>query len=211
MEDLEEIKGGFLDLFVRSTSAENNVTNTSGTQSEHGGHSNTGTVLFLFTSFAVGGELLFIDENLPTSLINTALVRHVLKQTPIPYTVILICLGLAFGAASNAAALYDTLVDFTSIARIDPHLMQFVFLPILIFESAFVMDVHTFKKTIAQALILAGPGLMASTALTAVIVKFVFMFDWSWVAALVFGAIVSATDPVAVVAILKDVGKRVRN
>ncbi len=59
MEDLEEIRGGFLNLFVRSTSAENdNVTNASGTQSEHGGHiiSNTGTVLFLFTSFTVGGD-----------------------------------------------------------------------------------------------------------------------------------------------------------
>ncbi len=57
MGDLEEIRGGFLNLFVRSTSAENdNVTNASGSQSEHGGHSNTGTVLFLFTSFTVGGE-----------------------------------------------------------------------------------------------------------------------------------------------------------
>ena len=92
------------------------------------------------------------------------------------------------------------------MARIDPHLMQFVFLPTLIFESAFVMDVHTFKKTIGQALILAGPGLIVSTFLTALIAKFLFTYHWSWVAALMFGAILSATDPVAVVAILRDVG-----
>ena len=134
-------------------------------------------------------------------------MRHVLKHTPIPYTVILICLGLAVGAASNAPTLHDVLYDYTAMARIDPHLMQFVFLPTLIFESAFVMDVHTFKKTIGQALILAGPGLIASTFLTALIAKFIFTYDWSWVTALVFGTILSATDPVAVVAILRDVGK----
>lgn len=136
-----------------------------------------------------------------------ALVRHVLKHTPIPYTVILICLGLAFGAASNAPTLYEVLYDYTDMARMDPHLMQFVFLPTLIFESAFVMDVHTFKKTIGQALILAGPGLIASTVLTSLIAKFIFTYNWSWVTALVFGTILSATDPVAVVAILRDVGE----
>ena len=134
-------------------------------------------------------------------------MRHVLKHTPIPYTVILICLGLAFGAASNVAKL-NFLQDFTGIARMDPHLMLYIFLPTLIFESAFVMDVHTFKKTIGQALVLAGPGLILCTTLTALMGRYIFTYNWTWVTAMIFGVILSATDPVAVVALLKDLGKQ---
>lgn len=133
-------------------------------------------------------------------------MRHVLKRTPIPYTVILICLGLAFGAASNVEKL-SFLQDFTGIARMDPHLMLYIFLPTLIFESAFVMDVHTFKKTIGQSLILAGPGLILCTVLTALMGRYIFTYNWSWVTAMIFGVILSATDPVAVVALLKDLGE----
>lgn len=135
-----------------------------------------------------------------------ALVRHVLKHTPIPYTVILIVLGLAFGAATTADEL-SFLHDFTGMARMNPHLMLYVFLPTLIFESAFVMDVHTFKRTLGQAVILAGPGLILCTFLTSLMGRYIFTYNWSWVTALMFGSICSATDPVAVVALLKDLGK----
>lgn len=134
-------------------------------------------------------------------------MRHVLKRTPIPYTVILIVLGLAFGAASNVEAL-SILYDYTGLARMDPHLMLFVFLPTLIFESAFVMEVHTFRKTIAQTMLLAGPGLILCSFLTALIARYIFTYNWSWVTALMFGSIMSATDPVAVVALLKDLGRQ---
>ena len=152
-------------------------------------------------------ELYSVPHNYKQSVIYylSALVRHVLKNTPIPYTVILIILGLAFGAASNVKQL-RVLLDYTGIATMDPHLMLFVFLPTLIFESAFVMDVHTFRKTIGQSMLLAGPGLILCSFLTCLLAKYIFTYNWSWVAALMFGAIMSATDPVAVVALLKDLG-----
>ena len=43
------------------------------------------------------------------------------------------------------------------------------------------------------------------TVLTAVLVKYTFPYDWNWVESLLFGAMFSATDPVAVVAVLKEV------
>ncbi len=54
----------------------------------------------------------------------------------------------------------------------------------------------------------AGPGVIVGTVLTAALVKYTFPYNWSWVESLLFGAMFSATDPVAVVAVLKEVSKR---
>lgn len=43
------------------------------------------------------------------------------------------------------------------------------------------------------------------TVLTAALVKYTFPYNWNWVESLLFGAMFSATDPVAVVAVLKEV------
>lgn len=50
-----------------------------------------------------------------------------------------------------------------------------------------------------------GPGVIVGTILTAVLVKYTFPYGWNWVEVLLFGAMFSATDPVAVVAVLKEV------
>lgn len=54
-------------------------------------------------------------------------------------------------------------------------------------------------------MLLAGPGVVLGTAMVAVFAKYVFPYDWCWPKALMFGAMLSATDPVAVVALLKEV------
>lgn len=82
-----------------------------------------------------------------------------------------------------------------------------MFLPILIFESAFSIDFHVLYRQAKQVLFLAVPGVALATCLTAMIVLAVFPRDhFSWSAALMLGAILSATDPVAVVALMKDLG-----
>lgn len=58
-----------------------------------------------------------------------------------------------------------------------------------------------------QALLLAGPGVVIGTILVSIFAKFVFPYGWCWPKALLFGAMLSATDPVAVVALLKEVGE----
>ena len=42
------------------------------------------------------------------------------------------------------------------------------------------------------------------SALAGVMAKLVFTYDWTWFVALMFGSIISATDPVAVVALLNE-------
>ena len=139
-------------------------------------------------------------------MLHTTLVRNLLNHTPFPYTVILMMLGLLLGFLAQVPKL-SFLFDYTTIANLDPRLLLLIFLPVLIFESAFVLDIHTFKKTVAQSLLLAGPGLLLITFLTALLARFLFNYNWSWVISLLFGTILSATDPVSVVSLLKEKGR----
>ena len=45
-------------------------------------------------------------------------------------------------------------------------------------------------------------------ALTAVMARLMFPYDWTWIQAMLFGSVISATDPVAVVALLQSLGKK---
>jgi NhaP-type Na+/H+ and K+/H+ antiporter len=103
-------------------------------------------------------------------------------------------------------------------ANLDPHLILYVLLPILIFEAAYALDVHVFKKSFLNAFYMAGPGIVTATPMTGGCVIAIYSFGWglsewnvdtgnlSLYLAMLFGAVVSATDPVAVVALLKELG-----
>lgn len=106
-----------------------------------------------------------------------------------------------------------TAASIKAWSEIDPHLLLFVFLPALIFESAFNSDWHIFRKIFWQVIIMAGPMLLASTGLSAGMMYYVLGYNddgaehkFTMTAALLYGAIISATDPVAVVALLKELG-----
>ena len=99
-------------------------------------------------------------------------------------------------------------VALNSWSQIDPHLLLLLFLPALIFESAFNSDWHIFKVEMAQVLLMAGPMLLVSTGLSALMMRYILRYDgeFTFTAALLFGSIISATDPVAVVVLLKELG-----
>jgi NhaP-type Na+/H+ or K+/H+ antiporter len=145
-----------------------------------------------------------------------AATRHFLKKTPLPYTVLLMMLGLGIGTLSRLEILELLHLSYLNASvswagNIDPHVILFVFLPILVFEAAFAMDVHIFKNTLANATLLAVPGIVLAMFFTAGITMVISYFQWglggwNWEIAFMFGAVVSATDPVAVVSLLKELG-----
>jgi NhaP-type Na+/H+ or K+/H+ antiporter len=90
-------------------------------------------------------------------------------------------------------------------SNIPPNVVQGIFLPILLFDSAFSVDFHIFRRSMGQILLLAGPGVALSTFLFALVAIW-WWPTWEWPTALMFGAIMSATDPVAVVALMREVG-----
>jgi Kef-type K+ transport system membrane component KefB len=172
------------------------------------------------------------------ALIIGAAARHFLNKVPLPFTVVLMLIGLGLGFAFRGAheggahaaghgaghdgflaKLMDALRGSIEWgANLDPHLILYVFLPILIFEAAYALDVHVFKKSFWNAFYMAGPGIVTATLMTGGCVMVIYSLGWGlteWnigtgdlglYLAMLFGAVVSATDPVAVVALLKELG-----
>lgn len=141
-----------------------------------------------------------------------AILKSILQPRNIPYTVGLFAFGLLIGVLERFdcfATLPKISQTIQSVGDMNPDFILYVFLPILIFDAAYEMNMHIFKKTLSNATLLAGPGLIIGMLLTAALVMgFRWIApeyaSWSWSFALMFGALISATDPVAVVALLHE-------
>ncbi len=159
----------------------------------------TGILILLFLVFALTAGVF---------------TRYFLRHSKIPYTVALLLIGLLcglLGRYGGTSQVFPMATEtLTLVAEIDPHLILFLFLPALIFESAFAMEAHLFRRMLSQISLLAVPGLILATVATAVLIQWLFPWEWTWPVALMFGALISANDPVAVVALLKELSSRKR-
>lgn len=147
-------------------------------------------------------------------LLAGAILKSILKRTGFPYTVGLFVFGLLIGLL-NRFHYFDFMPRVenavATVADTNPDFILYVFLPILIFDAAYEMNMHIFKKTLANSTLLAVPGLVVCMLLTAALMIGISLFapeytSWTWPLALMFGALISATDPVAVVALLHELG-----
>ena len=88
--------------------------------------------------------------------------------------------------------------------ELDPNLVLLVFLPPLLYSSAFFADLRALRAD-ARVISLSAVGLvLATTAVVAVIGH--ELMDLPWAMAFALGAIVSPTDPAAATAIMRRVG-----
>ncbi len=127
-------------------------------------------------------------------------VAIVVRQLHVPYTVALVLTGLTLG----------TLNLFTP-PHLTKELLFSVFLPGLLFEAAFHIEFREFWRNRLAIASLAVPGVAAAVALTTLILTPVVNTlhleqDFTWQYALVFGALIAATDPIAVVAVFRSLG-----
>ncbi len=126
----------------------------------------------------------------------------------IPLTILLVFVGIAIAIGSEHLPFLGVLADF----HLTPELVLFVFIPTLIYESAFNLDARQVSRNIWPILTLAIPGLLLSTLIIALIFNFLTDFflgglpGGGFMVALLLGAILSATDPVAVISIFKQLG-----
>ena len=134
-------------------------------------------------------------------LLIAIVVLAVTRRLKLPFTVVLVLVGIGLSAL---AATYPHVLPVLHDLEISSALIFYVFLPTLIFESAFNLDARQLRENLGSVLILAGPGLLLSTLLIGLMVGMATPIPFT--AALLLGAILSATDPVAVVAVFRRLG-----
>ncbi len=133
-------------------------------------------------------------------LLFSCLAAVFFKRIKFPYTVGLVLIGLVLGVLGNR---YHWLGPMKQI-HLTPNIILYILLPTLVFDAAVNMDARLLIKNLRPVLILAVPGLVIATLITGVLTA-----RWTPLglgAAMLFGGLISATDPVAVISMFKELG-----
>ena len=126
------------------------------------------------------------------------------KRLKVPYTVLLVVAGLAVSLLLDGA---PGLREHLEKIKLKPELLLQVFLPILLFEAAFHVDLKSFLNNRRAILFLAIPGVIIGMVLTTAVfvpVAKLIRGDMMWQVGLVTAAMLAATDPISVVALFKE-------
>ncbi|MCP3989212.1 MAG: hypothetical protein GY724_09065, partial [Actinomycetia bacterium] len=124
-----------------------------------------------------------------------AAVAVLAKHLRFPYTVALVLAG--FGAS--------TLGDLVAVeGEVSPQLILALLVPPLLFEATLHLPWAKLRADLAPIMTLALVGTTVGTFALGALVH--YSLDLPWAAAFAFGALISATDPVAVIAFFKSLG-----
>ncbi|CAF3376108.1 unnamed protein product [Rotaria socialis] len=122
------------------------------------------------------------------------LFKTVFASLRVPYTGLIICIGLIGGILFNIFSKDNT---FLSITISSPDLLAGIFLPALIFESAYRVEYHAFMKSFYSILLFSIIGYFTSLFSISIINKYLFFFQqWTFFQCLILGVILSATKPI---------------
>ena len=125
----------------------------------------------------------------------------------IPYTAIMFLIGTLMGIGASLSGRTDQLTISMSLwSDINGELILLIFLPGLLFWDALDVNFRLFCVSFSQLITMAFPMVLAGATLTACVAFYIFPYDWPWMLCMTFGSILSATDPAAVAALLKEVG-----
>lgn len=123
-------------------------------------------------------------------MIIASIVSVVVKRIRIPYTVALVLVGLVLGFLNALEPIILT-----------EHIVLFIFLPALLFEASWNLDLRNLKGSITSVSILATIGVALSIAIIGFCLN--YFLHLPWIISLLFGAVIAPTDPVSVVAVMK--------
>ncbi|WP_309662251.1 sodium:proton antiporter [Sphingomonas sp.] len=111
--------------------------------------------------------------------------------------------GMPYSVGLVVAGFILALTPIGTDLQLTPELIMLVFLPPLVFEAAIQINWPPFKRELPLLLMLVTVGVLLAAVLVAGAMH--FLAGWSWLAALFFGVLISATDPVSVIAMFKEV------
>lgn len=181
-----------------------NILQTVNETSLHEEHGNIHDVLYIGLFVIVS---LWIAQ-----FLNLVYVKFKKISEILPSTVSLLLLGTVlgllhkysvFGEYPNwTSPLGDSIYNWIYL---DPHTLLHIFIPPLIFESASTIDHHIFMHSFSQSFVLAVPGVIINILFISLFTNYIET-TWSYFTCLAFSSILAATDPVAVVSLLKNIG-----
>eukprot|EP00928_Gymnodinium_smaydae_P082870 TRINITY_DN6613_c2_g1_i1.p1 TRINITY_DN6613_c2_g1~~TRINITY_DN6613_c2_g1_i1.p1 ORF type:complete len:1127 (+),score=184.34 TRINITY_DN6613_c2_g1_i1:243-3623(+) len=178
-----------------SNSTSSSSSGGSGSSSAGGHHGHPHESLLILLIWMVFGTALLHLTSLPKFA--------ALQQTVVLFMIGMISALIVAWTGSDALGMYGR--SFLMWNHIDPHLLLYALLPPLLAGDAMGIDTNVAKRVMGQCLYLAGPGVLVCTFITALFL-WVLPFNWPFLLCMVTGAILCATDPVAVVALLKELG-----
>ena len=136
----------------------------------------------------------------------SSVIFFLAKRFKVPYTVLLVFFGLLLVPIANNPALEQS-IGFLDDLALTPALLFYIFLPILIFECAFNMRIRQMIDNFYSISALSIIGLLISVIVIASLLYVTLPLigiQIPFIMALLFGAVISPTDPVAVLALFKE-------
>ena len=145
-------------------------------------------------------DIPLLIRDLVLFLLVALLVNLITSKLSVPYTLGLVMVGLGIG-----------FVGLTPEAQPSPDLVLFVFLPALLFEGGWSAKLSLLRENWRAIFFLAGPGLLLSLVIIAAALHVLDQLDWA--TAFLLAAILSPTDPVAVLGLFRQlhVNERLSN
>jgi len=137
-------------------------------------------------------SLLRIEVLVLELLLIVSLVAIGVRRFRIPYTVALVLVGAALSLRSGLDV------------HLTPDLLLTLLLPPLVFEAAFHINVEAVRRNLSTLVLFAVVGVVLTMGIVGGVLA--LGTEIPPAAALVFGALIAATDPVAVVAVIRRLG-----
>jgi CPA1 family monovalent cation:H+ antiporter len=132
-----------------------------------------------------------------------SLVAIAVQKLRMPYTVGLVLVGL--GLAFTRIELFPEAAEALDVGSLlFPNLILTILVPPLIFEAAFHIKFSELRQSLSGILAFAIPGVLLTMLMVGGFVSWRTALPFE--TALVFGALIAATDPVAVVALFRTMG-----
>ena len=139
-------------------------------------------------------------------------IKFLHHRINLSFYIVVLLLGFVIGTIATQIKGRFSEDDFLRgelhLSKISPRLIYYIFLPIIIFDASFNAHFHVVKQQLITTILVAGPGVLISTAFISLFVVYLFPSDyqWSWITGLLFGSILSTTDPVTIITMLGDCG-----
>jgi monovalent cation:H+ antiporter, CPA1 family len=133
-------------------------------------------------------------------LIAAAIIAMLAKRVRVPYTVSLVMGGLLLGAIH--IPILSPLQPGHRPDWLTPDVILILFLPALVFEGSVKLDVRELLRNSLPLLLLANAGVLLAAMVTGFTVH--WLIGMPVLVALLFGSVISATDPISVLTIFKD-------